>query len=169
MGDLDRGNPDDLIGEAVTGAVEVGEFLRREQHADPAGAPAREQREHVVIAQRGELVDPDERLFRDRLTGTRRLDALLAVARRGDQVLDRERPKLRRELPVPARVEAEHDDGVAVERPPQVDVRAGARPPPPCQSAPAPRNRPVWDSVMIASRDARPRTALSWSGPSSER
>ena len=62
MGDLDRRVAEHLVAQAGRGAIEVGELLRGQQDADARLAAAGQQRDHVVGAERRELVDADQRL-----------------------------------------------------------------------------------------------------------
>ena len=57
VGDLDADDAEHLVAEAGPGALEVGHLLGGEQDADARLAAAGQQREHVVGAERGELVD----------------------------------------------------------------------------------------------------------------
>ena len=152
--DLDRGDAEHLVAQAGGGAIEVGELLGGDQHGQARLAPAREQRDHVVGAERRELVDRDRRRLGERAAARARP----ADRPRRDQVLDDQRAELRRELAVRARVEAEQDDLRASAAP-----RAG-RSSRRSERPAAPGTAPVCDSVRIASRVCRPRIALSWSG-----
>ena len=59
VGDGDGGDAEHLIAEATPGALQVGELLGGEQHADAGLAPAGQQRQHVVGAEGTELVEGD--------------------------------------------------------------------------------------------------------------
>ena len=61
MGDLERGVAEDLVTQPAARAIEIGQLLGCEQHADAGLAAPREQRQHVVGVERGELVDRHHR------------------------------------------------------------------------------------------------------------
>ena len=95
MDDLDRGEAEHLVAQAAAGAVEVGELLGGQQHADAGLAPAGQQREHVSAPQRRELVD---RRSWPAAVGCPQ-PSLAAVPGGADQVLDASVPSWAASLP----------------------------------------------------------------------
>ena len=93
--ELQRRDPEHLVAKPRRRPLEICELLGGQQHAD-AGLPAAgQQRQHVVGAERRELIERDRRRHRCAATGS-----FQPAAGRAGQVLDRERPELRRELAV---------------------------------------------------------------------